>query len=80
MDRGWKHFEVPARKADITVKILLKKILVRVQKENYREDFVQLLRKYMGNHVQNVGRNMVKAVLMRSKVKTRNILMNHGKG
>lgn len=32
MSRGWRHFEVPARKADTTVKPLLKLILVRVQK------------------------------------------------
>lgn len=79
MSRGCKHFEVYPRKADVTVKTPLKATMVRAPKEKrtIKKAFVQLLSGHRSN-VQNVSRNMVKAILMGSQMKRRNMLLNHG--
>lgn len=81
MSRGWRHFEVPARKADITAKPLLKEILVRVQKG--KRTVEKPLSSFLGNTLVGMHRmlvkNMLRAILMRSKMKMRNMPLDHGK-
>lgn len=79
MSRGCKHFEVCPRKADVTVKAPLKVTMVRAPKEKrtVEKGFVRLPTEYISS-VQNVSRNMVKAILMRSQMKKRNMLLNRG--
>ena len=54
MGRGWKSFEVHARNMDV------KRDSVESsdrKEERWRESF-HLLREYINNHEQNIGRNM----------------------
>lgn len=60
MGRSWKCLEVQSRKSlHIAMNRILKAILVRTQRkeENYRESVI-LLRKYLSNTEQYVGRYM----------------------
>lgn len=82
MGRGWKSFEVLARKAYIAVNGL-GVILVRTERkwQSYRES-LSLLREKLSHSEQNVGRNMdskvYSDVVLDRNEKMRNLLLGTG--